>query len=72
MIMKGHKRQAQGITKAKVEGRYRGHQPNLELHHDILDQLTLGRNYSDIQQKLGCSRLQSLKLLKVYSLAPLS
>ena len=30
-----HKRQAQGIAKAKVEGKYRGRQPNLTSHHDI-------------------------------------
>ena len=40
-----HKRQAQG--------KYRGRQPNLALHHDILDQLTLGRSYSQIQEKFG-------------------
>lgn len=59
-----HKRQAQGIAKAKEEGKYRGRQPNLELHHDILDQLTLGRSYSQIQQKLGCSRATIAKITK--------
>ncbi|MCD9496810.1 recombinase family protein [Photobacterium carnosum] len=59
-----HKRQAQGIAKAKVEGKYRGRQPNLALHHDILDQLTLGRSYSQIQEKLGCSRATIAKVVK--------
>ena len=59
-----HKRQAQGIAKAKAEGKYRGRQPNLALHHDILDQLTLGRSYSQIQEKLGCSRATIARVVK--------
>ena len=51
-----HKRQAQGIAKAKAEGKYRGRRVNVSLHQDIRDQLKLGRSYSEIQQKLGCSR----------------
>ena len=62
-----HKRQAQGIAKAKAEGKYRGRQPNLALHHDILDQLTLGRSYSQIQEKLGCSRATIAKVVKINS-----
>ena len=59
-----YKRQSQGIAKAKAEGKYRGRQPNLALHHDILDQLTLGRSYSQIQEKLGCSRATIAKVVK--------
>ncbi|MCD9504028.1 resolvase [Photobacterium phosphoreum] len=59
-----HKRQAQGIAKAKAEGKYRGRQPNVALHHDILDQLTLGRSYSQIQEKLRCSRATIAKVVK--------
>jgi DNA invertase Pin-like site-specific DNA recombinase len=59
-----YKRQAQGIAKAKLEGKYRGRQPNIALHHDILDQLTLGRSYSQIQEKLGCSRATIAKIVK--------
>ncbi|SMY37488.1 hypothetical protein PMAL9190_03026 [Photobacterium malacitanum] len=59
-----HKCQAQGIAKAKEEGKCRGRQPNLALHHDILDQLTLGRSYSQIQQKLGCSRATIARVVK--------
>ena len=59
-----YKRQAQGIEKAKSEGKYRGRQPNIALHHDILDQLTLGRSYSQIQKKLGCSRATIAKVVK--------
>ncbi|PSV88399.1 recombinase family protein [Photobacterium iliopiscarium] len=60
-----HKRQAQGIAKAKAEGKYRGRQPNIALHHDILDQLTLGRSYSQIQEKLGCSRATIARVVKI-------
>ncbi|WP_318508279.1 hypothetical protein [Photobacterium leiognathi] len=42
--------------KAKAEGKYRGRRVNALLHQDIRDQLSLGRSYSEIQQKLGCSR----------------
>ena len=59
-----HKRQAQGIAKARSEGKYRGRQPNIALHNDILDQLTLGRSYSQIQEKLGCSRATIAKVIK--------
>ena len=30
-----HRRQAEGMKKAKEEGKYRGRQPNLELHEKI-------------------------------------
>ena len=65
MARDDYKRQAQGIEKAKAAGKYRGRQPNLTLHHDILDQLTLGRSYSQIQQKLGCSRATIAKVVKI-------
>ncbi|WP_202908003.1 hypothetical protein [Photobacterium phosphoreum] len=58
-----HKRQTQGIEKAKAEGKYRVRQPNLTLHHDILNQLILGRSYSQIQEKLGCSRATIAKIV---------
>ncbi|WP_237043648.1 hypothetical protein [Photobacterium kishitanii] len=44
-----HKRQAQGIAKARAEGKYRGRRVNEALHQDIRDQLTLRRSYSYIQ-----------------------
>ena len=59
-----HKRQAQGIAKAKAEGKYRGRRVNESLHQDIRDQLTLGRSYSEIQQKLGCSRATIARVTK--------
>ncbi|WP_305404340.1 recombinase family protein [Photobacterium leiognathi] len=59
-----HKRQAQGIEKAKAEGKYRGRRVNESLHQDIRDQLSLGRSYSEIQQKLGCSRATIARVVK--------
>jgi DNA invertase Pin-like site-specific DNA recombinase len=59
-----HKRQAQGIEKAKAEGKYRGRRVNESLHQDIRDQLSLGRSYSEIQLKLGCSRATVAKIRK--------
>ncbi len=59
-----HKRQAQGIAKAKAEGKYRGRRVNESLHQDIRDQLSLGRSYSEIQQKLGCSRATIARVVK--------
>ncbi|WP_305811880.1 recombinase family protein [Photobacterium leiognathi] len=59
-----HKRQAQGIEKAKAEGKYRGRRVNASLHQDIRDQLSLGRSYSEIQQKLGCSRATIARVVK--------
>lgn len=43
-----------GIAKLKEEGKYRGRRINERLHQDIREQLTLGRSYLQIQQKLGC------------------
>ncbi|ELV7518397.1 recombinase family protein [Photobacterium damselae] len=62
-----HKRQAQGIEKAKAEGKYRGRRVNASLHQDIRDQLSLGRSYSEIQQKLGCSRATIARVVKSFS-----
>ena len=59
-----HKRQAQGIAKAKAEGKYRGRRVNESLRQDIRDQLSLGRSYSEIQQKLGCSRATIARVVK--------
>ncbi|WP_373423717.1 hypothetical protein [Photobacterium sp. Alg240-V54] len=39
-----------GIEKAKAEGKYQCRQPNLALHHDILDQLTLGLLFADSRE----------------------
>ncbi|WP_279131088.1 recombinase family protein [Photobacterium phosphoreum] len=62
-----HKRQAQGIEKAKAEGKYCGRRVNEVLRQDIRDQLMLGRSYSAIQDKLGCSRATIARVVKIFS-----
>ncbi|KPA54565.1 hypothetical protein VT25_01375 [Photobacterium leiognathi subsp. mandapamensis] len=51
-----NKHQDRVYKEKKAEGQYRGRHVNESLHQDIRDQLSLGRSYSEIQQKLGCSR----------------
>ena len=51
--------------RAKAKGKYRGRRVNEPLHQDIRDQLKLGRSYSEIQQKLGCSRATIARVVKV-------
>ena len=50
------KRQAQGIQKAKEQGKYRGRQPDHELRNNINQLLTDGKSWSQIQNLLKCSR----------------
>ncbi len=50
MIMKLDINAKKGIEKAKAEGKYQCRQPNLALHHDILDQLTLGLLFADSRE----------------------
>ena len=49
------KRQAQGVKKAKEEGRYRGRPVNEKLHSDIAGLLREGKSYAYIRDLLGCS-----------------
>ncbi|MCL1654943.1 resolvase [Elizabethkingia miricola] len=50
------RRQADGVLKAKDEGKYKGRPVNIELHNKIENLLELGQSYSKIQFLLGCSR----------------
>jgi DNA invertase Pin-like site-specific DNA recombinase len=50
------RRQADGVLKAKDEGRYKGRPENVELHKKIQSLLDVGKSYSEIQFFLGCSR----------------
>lgn len=50
------RRQAQGIEKAKVEGRYMGRKENVSRNTAILNMLTRGDKWSEIQAATGCSR----------------
>ena len=49
------KRQAQGVKKAKAEGKYRGRPINEKLHSDIEGLLLDGKSYAYIKNLLGCS-----------------
>jgi len=50
------RRQAEGVQKAKNEGKYKGRPENIELHKKIQSLLDVGKSYSEIQFLLGCSR----------------
>lgn len=50
------RRQAEGIAKAQIEGKYKGRQPNEMLRANIGALLRDGKSYSDIVDMLGCSR----------------
>ena len=49
------KRQAQGVKKAKAEGKYKGRPINKKLHKDIEGLLQDGKSYNYIKTLLGCS-----------------
>lgn len=57
-------RQAQGITKAKAEGRYRGRPEDTERNAGIAAMLTKGLSWSQIQNVTGCSRATIAKIAK--------
>ena len=59
------KRQKQGISKAKAEGKYKGKQINAELHKNIKRMLNAGLSYTDIQSALSCSRATIAKVKKL-------
>jgi DNA invertase Pin-like site-specific DNA recombinase len=50
------RRQADGVSKAKAQGKYKGWPEDLELHKKIQSLLVVGKSYSQIQHLLGCSR----------------
>lgn len=50
------KRQAQGIEKAKLAGKYQGRQPDHMLRENIALLLGEGKSWSQIQRLLRCSR----------------
>ena len=59
------RRQAEGIAKARSDGKYRGRQPNPKLHENIAVLLKAGKSYSDIVNILGCSRSTIAKVRKI-------
>ncbi|MQM39665.1 hypothetical protein KBTX_03695 [wastewater metagenome] len=50
------RRQAQGIAKAKAEGKYRGRKVDHEKHRNVRSLLDKGHSWSDIQRITGVSR----------------
>ncbi|UCA62252.1 recombinase family protein (plasmid) [Chryseobacterium rhizoplanae] len=50
------RRQADGVLKAKDEGKYKGRPLNVDLHKKIQSLLDVGKSYSEIQFLLRCSR----------------
>ena len=50
------KRQAQGIAKAKIDGKYKGKQENTERNQHIMSALQEGKSYKQVMSMFGCSR----------------
>lgn len=58
------RRQSEGISKAKMEGKYKGRTANPKRNKNIAALLTAGKSYSDIVNLLGCSRSTISKVRK--------
>ena len=56
--------QAQGVSKAKIEGKYKGRREDKDLHSRILQLLNDGRSYNFIERTIGCSRHTISKVSK--------
>lgn len=48
-------RQAQGIAKAKQQGKYKGRPKNIKLYNTILKLLDAGNTWAEVKEVLGCS-----------------
>src|SRR5215207_7628317 len=58
------RRQAQGQTKAKAEGRYKGRKENVARNTGMASMLNGGVSWSQIQAATGCSRATIAKIAK--------
>ncbi|MFM2586720.1 recombinase family protein [Vibrio campbellii] len=58
-------RQAQGVQRAKQEGKYKGRPVNIKLHQKIEGLLQDGKSYSQIEALIGCSRHTISKVSKL-------
>lgn len=58
------KRQAQGVKRAKAEGKYKGRPDDLKLQGRIAELLKVDKTYSQIQHLIGCSRHTISKVKK--------
>lgn len=58
------RRTAQGIAKAKAEGKYRGRPEDVERNSSILAMLKLGMSWSDVCKATGASRSTLARIVK--------
>ncbi|GLW38331.1 resolvase [Pectobacterium carotovorum subsp. carotovorum] len=58
------RRQAQGIAKAKAEGKFRGRQADTAMHERIRKLRDAGMSYSDIHQMTGVARTTISRITK--------
>jgi len=58
------RRQAQGVQRAKQEGKYRGRREDKVLHGKIESLLLDGKSYGEIEHLIGCSRHTISKVKK--------
>jgi DNA invertase Pin-like site-specific DNA recombinase len=58
------RRQAQGISKAKAQGKYRGRPENTDRNAGIAAQLRGGSSWSEIQRAMGVSRATIAKVAR--------
>jgi DNA invertase Pin-like site-specific DNA recombinase len=58
------RRQAQGVAKAKAEGRYKGRPEDLGRNNGIARMIVAGQSWSSIQAATGCSRATIAKIAK--------
>ncbi|MCT4701165.1 recombinase family protein [Enterobacteriaceae bacterium H20N1] len=59
------RRQAQGISKAKAEGKFRGRQSDTEMHKRILKLRAAGMSYTDIHETTGVARSTISRVTKL-------
>jgi DNA invertase Pin-like site-specific DNA recombinase len=58
------RRQAQGVAKAKAEGKYLGRSEDVDRNNGIAAMLRAGDSWSSIQRATGCSRATIAKVAK--------
>jgi DNA invertase Pin-like site-specific DNA recombinase len=58
------RRQAQGIAKAQVEGRFKGRPEDAERNAEIADMVAAGKSWNAIQAATRCSRATIAKIAK--------
>jgi DNA invertase Pin-like site-specific DNA recombinase len=56
------RRQAQGISRAMAEGKFKGRPENTERNSDIADMLAEGKSWNTIQRVTNCSRATIAKV----------